>query len=238
MFSCNKHYEAIILVGGKGTRLKNVVTDRPKPMAEVAGRPFLERLLLALHSEGIRRVILCTGHMGEMVEAYFGDGGRWDMEMEYSRDPIPLGTAGAARHALSRIQGDRCLVLNGDSFCRFDISRLLATHLKRQAGATLWLVQMDDCRRYGTVILNENDAVSAFVEKESSSRAGLINAGIYLVEREIMAGIPEGRSVSWETEVFPQMIGKGLYAVEGTGPFLDIGTPESYAMAAEFFARQ
>ena len=223
--------EALILVGGKGTRLASAVKDRPKPMAEVAGRPFMERLLLVLRAEGIRRVILCTGHLGEMVEAYFGDGSRWDMELEYSHEPMPLGTAGAARHALNRIRGERCLVLNGDSFCRIDFNHLLNTHLKRQARATLWLVPMDGCRRYGTVVVGANDTITSFREKTAVARAGLINAGIYLVERETIAGIPEGRAVSWETDVFPSMIGRGLCAVAGTGPFLDIGTPESFAEA-------
>jgi len=230
--------EALILAGGRGTRLRSVVKDRPKPMASVSGRPFLEWLLLSLRAQGVYRVILCTGHMGEMVEAYFGEGHSWDMEVQYSRDPEPLGTAGAVRHALSRVRGDRFLVLNGDSYCRADLSRLAQVHVSRRASATVWLVRVDDCRRYGSVVIGEDCAVRGFQEKPSDQRASLINAGLYLLEREIVTTIPEGRAVSLETEVFPQLVGRGLYAVIGKGPFLDIGTPEAYASAERFFLRQ
>jgi D-glycero-alpha-D-manno-heptose 1-phosphate guanylyltransferase len=229
---------AVILVGGSGTRLRSVVSDRPKPMAEVAGRPFVEWILLALRTEGVRRVIFCTGHMGEMVEAHFGDGNRWNVKVEYSRDPMPLGTAGAARNALNRIQEDRCLVLNGDSYCRIDLRRLIETHLKRRASATLWLMPMDDCRRYGTVAIEKNDAISAFAEKSSKANAGLVNAGVYLMERSMIAGIPEGRAISLENDIFPGLIGRGLCSVKGRGPFLDIGTPESYVIAESFLAAE
>jgi NDP-sugar pyrophosphorylase family protein len=227
--------DAMILVGGKGTRLQSIVSDRPKPMAEVAGRPFVEWLLLALRVQGVQRVIFCTGYMSEMVEAHFRDGRQWDMEVVYSRDPIPLGTAGAVRYALSQVRSDRFLVLNGDSYCRVDVSRSEEVHSTRDARATLWLVQVNDCRRYGSVVVGDNGAVQAFREKLPEKRAGLINAGVYLLEREVAESIPDGRAVSMETEFLPQLIGHGLYAVVGEGPFLDIGTPEAYAVADAFF---
>lgn len=230
--------EAVILVGGKGTRLRSVAGDCPKPMAEVAGRPFVEWLLLALRAQRIRRVIFSTGYLSEMIEAYFRNGRQWDMEVVYSRDPVPLGTAGTVRYALSQVHSDRFLVLNGDSYCRVDVGRLEEVHTARDACATLWLVWVNDCRRFGSVVIDENGVVQAFSEKSLDKRDGFINAGIYLMERQVVETIPEGRPVSMETEVFPLLIGHGLYTVVGEGPFLDIGTPEGYVAAEQFFIRE
>ena len=228
--------DAIILVGGKGTRLQSVVNDRPKPMAEVAGRPFVEWLLLGLRAQGVRRTVFCTGYMSEVIEAHFRDGRQWDMDVVYSRDPVPLGTAGAVRCALSQVCSDRFLVMNGDSYCPVDVRRLEDAHITYGACATLWLMRVDDCSRYGSVEIGMDGVVRAFQEKSPNKRSGLINAGIYLLAREVVEAIPQGRAVSLETEFFPQLIGHGLYAVVGEGPFLDIGTPEAYAMAERFFA--
>jgi NDP-sugar pyrophosphorylase family protein len=225
---------AIILAGGKGSRLREVVSDRPKPMAEVAGRPFLEWLLLALRAQGLRRVVLATGYQAEMIEEYFGDGARWGLDVQYAREHAPLGTGGAARGALGSASGGRLLVLNGDSFCPFDLGQLAQAHTRARACATLWLVAVDDCSRYGTVDVSADRQVVAFREKSSAGGAGLISAGVYLFERSTLEEIAPDRPVSLETEVFPSLIGRGLYAVVGRGPFLDIGTPESYALAERF----
>jgi len=227
--------DAMILVGGKGERLKSIVPDRPKPMAEVAGRPFVEWLVLFLHTQGIKRVIFCTGYMSEVIEGYFRDGKDWGMEIVYSREPMPLGTSGAVRYALDKVHSERFLVLNGDSFCRFDLNRLNEAHLARRASLTLWLVGMEDCSRYGAVDIGDEDIVKAFREKTEERRAGLVNAGIYLLERRTVKSIPEGKAVSMETEFIPAMVGHGLYAVVGNGPLIDIGIPETYALAKQYF---
>lgn len=230
--------EAMILVGGKGTRLQSVVSDRPKPMAEVGGRPFLAWLLSSLREQGVRRIVLCTGHLADVVEDYFGKGQSWGVNLEYSRDPFPLGTGGAVRHALSRIRGRRFLVLNGDSFCRFDLPLLVRTHREREARATLWLTEAEDCARYGSVVLGPEGQILAFTEKTQACGSGLVNAGVYLLERTVAEDIPTDRPVSLETAVFPDLIGDGLYGVSGEGTHLDIGTPESYATAEEFLTEE
>ena len=232
-----EHLNALILAGGKGNRLQSVVSDRPKPMAEVAGRPFVEWLLLALRDQGVRRVIFCTGYMSEVVESYFQDGERWGMDIVYSQDPEPLGTAGAVRHALGKADSDRLLVINGDSYCPFDISRLEDVHSAQNARASLWTVSMDDCRRYGSVVIGKDGIVQAFREKAAEKSPGLINAGIYLLEHAVAKSIPHGRPVSMETEMLPGLIGRGLYAVVGKGPFIDIGIPDAYSEADAFFQR-
>ena len=223
--------DAFILVGGKGTRLRGILNDRPKPLALVAGRPFVEWLLVMLYKQGIRRCVMCTGHLGKAVEAYFGNGQKNSMEIVYSRDPFPLGTAGAVRFAIGKTKSERFLVLNGDSYCRLDLPYFLKTHQVLNAKASLNLVRVKDCSRYGSVKINKKGKVLAFSEKSSRKHEGLISTGIYVLERTVVEEIPEGKMVSLEKEVFPSLIGKGLYAVISEGPFIDIGIPESYIKA-------
>ena len=226
----------VILAGGKGARLRSVVRDRPKAMAVVAGRPFAEWLLMALRDRGVRCVIFCTGYLGGMIEEHFGDGRGWGLQIAYSRDPIPLGTGGAVRHALDQIAADRFVVMNGDSFCPVDLAHLAEAHMARHAWATLWLVRVGDCRRFGSVVIDPHGDVLEFREKSQERGAGLINAGIYMLERDAVRSIPEGCAVSIESEFFPRLIGHGLSAVVGEGPFIDIGTPEAYAQAGQYIS--
>jgi histidinol-phosphate phosphatase family protein len=232
----SQELEAVILVGGLGTRLRRVVCDRPKPMAEVAGKPFVEYLITRLKTQGIRRVVFSTGYLGDQVAAYFGTGDRWGIDIAYSQESEPLGTGGAIRLALGQLWGDRLLVLNGDSYCRFDVSSLLTFHQRQGAHATLLLAPVSDCSRYGSVVPDSQGWVQAFREKQPDQGAGLVNAGVYLLERQTIEQISAGRAISLETEVFPQLVGKGLCALVGTETLLDIGTPESYAQAERFLA--
>jgi NDP-sugar pyrophosphorylase family protein len=228
--------EAMILVGGKGTRLRSVVNDRPKPMADVAGRPFVEWVLLHLRSQNIQHVIFCTGYMGNVIEAYFGDGRKWGIDIAYSREETLLGTAGAVRVALPLIKSERFLILNGDSYCNWDIHRLETAHIALGAQATLWLVHVENSNRFGSVELDETSSIRSFKEKSPDQQSGLINAGIYLVERRMVEAIPPGQHVSMETEVFPIMIDDGLCGVVGMGQFIDIGLPSSLSMAGRLFS--
>ena len=225
--------EAAVLVGGKGTRLKSVVADRPKPMAEVAGRPFLEWLLLAIRAEGVQRAVLCTGYLGQFVSDYFGDGSRIGLELAYSFEPAPLGTGGALRLALNQLGGANVLALNGDSFCRFSIAQLVGAHEQSAARATLWLAPVADTGRYGSVEVDAGGAVRAFREKGAAAGPGLINAGVYLLRRECLEALPAGQPASLERELFPSLIGRGLFATTGEGTFIDIGLPETYAAAGQ-----
>lgn len=223
--------DAIILAGGKGTRLSSVVADRPKPMAEVEGRPFIEWLIRQVRAQGVTRIILSTGHMADAFEAYFGRGRRLGMEIAYSHEHEPLGTAGAMRLALPHVCSDDVLVMNGDSFCGFTLNDMLAAHRASKARATLLLTAAPSTDRYGAVVVDDAGSVQAFREKEAGMGAGLISAGVYLLSREVISSIPEGRQVSIERDVFPSLIGRGLYAYVAEGPFIDIGTPESYREA-------
>ncbi len=230
-----KDIDAIILCGGKGKRLQSIVNDRPKPMAEVAGRPFLEWIILSLKAQGVQRVIFCTGYMNEAIKVYFNNGNRWGIKILYSHESTPLGTAGAIRCALNQISSDRFLVFNGDSYSQIDIACLEDFHVRHSAYCTIYLTHVDDCSSYGSVAISKDGAIESFYEKPKKKSNGLINAGIYLLEKKIAQDIPEDRAVSIETEFFPRLIGRGLYGVVGKGPFIDIGTVERYAQARQFF---
>ena len=222
--------DAVILCGGQGQRLRPVLRDRPKPLAEVGGRPFLEWLLLALRTAGVRHSVLATGYMGEAIERALGNGRRFDLELTYSHEPEPLGTAGALRLAAGHARSSPVLVLNGDSYCRFQLDRMLAVHRERHAAATLWLQREADAGRFGSVEVDGDGKIVRFLEK-ADDPAALISCGVYLVERAVIDTIPTGRAVSLERDVFPGLAGHDLYGVVGSGTFLDIGTPQALAKA-------
>jgi D-glycero-alpha-D-manno-heptose 1-phosphate guanylyltransferase len=225
------YIEAIILAGGKGTRLKTVLDDRPKPMAIIGGKPFIEWLLLLLQQQGVQKVVICTGYMGEKIESYFGDGHEIGIKINYACDPFPLGTGGAVRNALAITTSNHLLILNGDSYFRLDLPYFLNTHHTQNAKATISLGSVENSSRYGSVKINEDGEITTFLEKLAWKQPGLINTGIYIIEREVINQIPEKQTVSLEKEVFPSLIGRGLYGMQSNGFFIDIGTPESFYKA-------
>jgi NDP-sugar pyrophosphorylase family protein len=224
-----------VLAGGLGTRLRSVVSDRPKALAEIHGRPFLAYLLDRLSTIGFSSVVLCTGHFGEQVEQAFGES-YGKLRICYSREPRPLGTGGALRLALPLLISDPVLAMNGDSFCATDWTGLWDWHCTRGSRATMLLTQVPDIRRYGSVRIDPDGAVSQFAEKEKRGGPGAINAGVYLLSRQVIHSIAEDTAVSLEYDVFPALMSNGLYGYPGRGRFLDIGTPEDFAAAEEFFA--
>lgn len=224
---------AVILAGGMGTRLREVVADRPKVLAEVNGRPFLACLLDRLVEAGIGRAVLCTGYMAELVRDAFGDSYR-GMSLFYSQENTPLGTGGALRLALPLIVSDPALIMNGDSFCDADLGLFARQHYSAAATASLILVQVEDVARYGEVDVDEAGSVVSFREKGSQSGKGMINAGIYLLARHVIASIPPKMAVSLEQEVFPGLIGAGLSGFFQSSRFIDIGIPSDYRAVSAF----
>ncbi len=228
------HTTAAILAGGLGTRLQTVVADRPKVLAEVHGRPFLSFLLDQLNTAGLRSVVLCTGYCGEQICRSMGE--RYgNLRLSYSQETQALGTAGALRLALPHLVSDPVLVMNGDSFCAADLADFWNFHCSRRAEATILLTQVPHPQRYGGVKIDHDGAILEFAEKRIDSGAAWINAGIYLLSRQVLFSIPQDRSVSLEYDVFPSLVGRGLYAYQTQGRFLDIGTPDDFASAAGFF---
>jgi D-glycero-alpha-D-manno-heptose 1-phosphate guanylyltransferase len=223
-----------ILAGGFGTRLLPVVSDRPKALAEIHGRPFLAYLLDQLSTAGSSRVVLCTGHRGEQIEQAFGERYR-NLQILYSRERRPLGTGGALRLALPYLLSDPVLVINGDSFCATNLTSFWNWHATRGSQATMLLAEVPDTQRYGSVKIDHDGAVTQFAEKKQGG-SGLINAGVYLLGRRVIDSIPEDTAVSLEHDVFPALMSQGLYGYQERGCFLDIGTPEDFAAAEQFFA--
>ena len=228
---------AVVLAGGLGTRLRSAVADRPKVLAEVRGRPFLAWLLDQLAGAGVRRAVLCTGFLGERIEAAFGRA-HGALELVYSREEEPLGTAGAIRLAEPLLDTDPVLVVNGDSYFEADLGAFFESHRERAAGgapASILLAEVPDSGRYGRVELDADGVVLAFREK-SSAGPGWINAGLYLVQRRLIRSIPAGGAVSLERDILPGWVGRGLVGHGAAGRFIDIGTPASYEAAERFFS--
>lgn len=194
--------QAILLAGGLGTRLRSVVNDRPKPMALIEGRPFMEYVTRALARDGITDIIFAVGYKGSMVEEHFGDGKRFGFHAAYAYEETLLGTAGAIRNAGRYITEDRFFVLNADTFYQIDYTRLERIHDALNLDMALVLRQVPDVSRYGQAVLGDDGILTAFNEKTSEARKGTINGGIYLMKRELLETIPEGK-VSLENDMIP-----------------------------------
>src|SRR3972149_7231807 len=158
---------AVILAGGEGLRLRNVVKNAPKPMARIAGSPFLEYLILQLIRWNIKEIVLSIGYKGGIIKSYFGNGKKWDVKILYSEEVFPLGTGGALKKASSFIDSDRFVVMNGDSFFDADLTKLLEIHNKRNAIATVALTSVENKSRYGSVDVNNDHEVLRFIEKDT-----------------------------------------------------------------------
>ncbi len=226
---------AAILAGGLGTRLRKVVSDRPKVMAMVAGRPFITYLLDQLLDSGIRKTVLCTGYMADLIRNELGSTYK-GMALFYSPESIPLGTGGALRNAVGQASGDMLLVLNGDSFCQCTIADFIAGQNSSGAYAGMVLTRVTDISRFGAVLTNEASRVETFIEKGGLNGPGWINAGIYLLPINMVSQIPPERQVSLEHELFPALIDQGLYGYRCTGSFIDIGIPAELQRAQLFFS--
>ena len=217
----------IILAGGMGTRLKDVINDLPKPMAPVGEKPFLEYLILQLVRWGLRDIILSVGYKQEVIKAYFGNGERWGVNIRYAVENLPLGTGGAIREAMLLTTADSVMVMNGDSFVNLDVSAFWDFHNKKWAIFSLALVNMDDTGRYGMIEIDANGRVLAFKEKQVNG-PGLVNSGVYLLNRNALEYFPSSGVVSLENDVLPYLVGKNMFALPSSVFFIDIGIPEDY----------
>jgi D-glycero-alpha-D-manno-heptose 1-phosphate guanylyltransferase len=223
-----------ILAGGAGARLRAVVPDLPKVLAPVAGRPFLAYSLDQLAAQGFRRVVLCTGYLGDVVKDSFGTNYR-GMRLLYSNDERPLGTAGALLQALPMLASETVLVLNGDSFVEADLIASLQQHHRRRARATVLLAQAEEAARCGRVEVAADGFIEAFCEEDGEPGPAWINSGHYWFQRQALADLVPDEPRSLEDDVLPRWIGHGLYGCTETGRFLDIGAPEDYVRAERFF---
>ncbi|HEY7043770.1 MAG TPA: NDP-sugar synthase [Nocardioidaceae bacterium] len=228
--------EAVIVAGGFGSRLRPLTDHLPKHLLPVAGEPFVAHQIAKLADAGVRRVVLATSYYADRFEPVLGDGSAYGIELEYVMEDEPLGTGGAIRNAATALRGDDepVLILNGDILSGHDLEAQLAHHRRRGADVTLHLVEVDDARPYGCVPTDQEDRVTAFLEKSADPVSRQVNAGCYLFDPEVVAAIPAGEVVSVERDTFPDLLADGWH-VSGylqQAYWLDVGTPAALCRAS------
>ncbi len=223
-------HKIFILVGGLGTRLRSVVSELPKPMAPVEGKPFLWYKLQQLKHVGFRNFVFCSGYMSSIIKDFFGDGNKWDVSIEYSHEEKPLGTAGALLNAKSLINAP-FFMCNGDTYLNFEPKPMLDFAELKKAKHCMLLTDPHEQGQEGLVKLNRDNKILDFIEKPKQNiDLPVINAGIYYLSPDILKHIPKNKKCSLEREVFPNIVGeeKSFYGYKYEGYFIDIGIPKNY----------
>ncbi|WP_038867871.1 nucleotidyltransferase family protein, partial [Mycobacterium avium] len=231
--------DVVILVGGKGTRLRPLTLSAPKPMLPTAGLPFLTHLLSRIAAAGIEHVILSTSYQAAVFEAEFGDGSKLGLQIEYVTEERPLGTGGGIANVAGQLRHDTVMVFNGDVLSGADLGQMLDFHAAQQADVTLHLVRVSDPRAFGCVT-TEDGRVTAFLEKTQDPPTDQINAGCYVFARRVIDRIPRGREVSVEREVFPALLSDPDVKVCGyvdATYWRDMGTPEDFVRGSADLVR-
>jgi len=229
--------EAVILVGGLGTRLRKAISDLPKAMAPVNGRPFLEYQLAYLKNNGITRVILAVGYKKDYIISHFGNK-FLQMDIAYAEEDQPLGTGGAIMNAIHNVSEEQFYILNGDTIFDINLKKLQEVHQAKNADLTIALRKVHDTSRYGAVAMGEDGRVKGFLEKGEAEGEGLINGGIYFGTRDFFDKIALKGKFSFEKEILELKYNKYLfYGVAFDDYFLDIGIPEDYNRAQNEFKR-
>jgi mannose-1-phosphate guanylyltransferase len=229
--------EAVLLVGGRGTRLRPLTIATPKPMLPVAGVPFLQHQIAKLHDAGVDHIVLATSYRPEVFEDYFGDGSAFGLRLDFVQEVEPLGTGGAIRNVADRLDGDvddPVVILNGDVLSGHDLAAQIRQHRDRAADVTLHLVEVEDARAFGCVPVDRDGRVQAFLEKMPNPVSRWINAGAYVFRRGVIDTIPDGRPVSVERETFPGLLDAGavVFAYLETAYWLDLGTPAAFVQGS------
>jgi mannose-1-phosphate guanylyltransferase len=231
--------DAVVLVGGKGTRLRPLTLSAPKPMLPTAGLPFLTHLLSRIAAAGIERVVLGTSFKAETFEAEFGDGSKLGLEIDYVFEEEPRGTGGGIANVAPKLRHDTALVFNGDVLSGADLGQLLNFHSERAADVTLHLVRVADARAFGCVPTDPDGRVTSFLEKTQDPPTDQINAGCYVFKRSVIDLIPTGREVSVEREVFPALLSDGaqVFGYVDATYWRDMGTPDDFVRGSSDLVR-
>lgn len=230
-----KEIDVVLLCGGIGSRLAKIVNDRPKPMAKINQQPFLDILINYFTRFGLRRFVLCTGYMSEVIQAYYRQKPN-SLKFIISNEQIPLGTAGCIKNAQKLIQSEPFLVANGDSFCPVNLFEFYDFHLSNQSLMTMAVTESEETENGGLVKLDESKRIIGFEEKKITSLTGYINTGIYFFQKKILSMIPENEKYSLEYDLFPELIKHDSFGFVSSEELIDIGTPERYEWAKEYFA--
>lgn len=231
-----RNADVVILCGGRGERLRPIIKDKPKPMCEFGGRPFLSILMEYVSGFGFKRFILSTGYKGEMIEKYFSSQS-FPWEVVCSREKGRLGTGGAVKEAKCFIRTQTFLVLNGDSFCRISLGRFLDFHLKRKALLSIALTKIKDNENSGKVVLGDSGRIAHFKEKDNCARACFDSCGIYLMDQKIFSFMKE-KKFSLEYDFFPVLTSQKCYGFKQKAGFVDFGTPAGYRKAERLFKKE
>ena len=234
-----KDVDAVVLVGGKGTRLRPLTLSAPKPMLPTAGMPFLTHLLSRIAAAGIEHVVLGTSYKASTFEAEFGDGSKLGLQIDYVVEDTPLGTGGGIANVIPKLRNDTVMVLNGDVLSGADLGAMLDAHAERDADVSLHLVRVSDPRAFGSVPTDADGNVLAFLEKTEDPPTDQINAGTYIFKRSVIDLIPRGREVSVEREVFPGLLADGakVCGYIDTSYWRDMGTPEDFVRGSADLVR-
>ena len=222
--------DAVILCGGLGKRLRSVVGESQKTLAQVGDRPFLDVLIEDLKAQGLKRVILCTGFKAKDVEDYYRRHTH-GLTIEFSSEEEPLGTGGALKNAQHFVRSNPFLAFNGDSYCKVDLKSLLKAHQLQKSLATLVISKVKNAKDYGTIVLAQDRRIVEFREKDSAVKEAYVNAGVYCLEQTIFSLMPQTKKFSIEIDVFSKLVTKNLCGFVVDEQFFDIGTPERYSQA-------
>ena len=231
--------DAVVLVGGQGTRLRPLTCTTPKPMLPTAGVPFLTHLLVRARDAGVDHAILSTSYRAEVFEQHFGDGTDLGMKLTYVTEAEPLGTGGGIRNVAEHLRGEDFLVFNGDVLAGFDVAALVRAHRERRADVTLYLTEVADARAFGCVPTDADGWVTAFLEKVPDPVTNRINAGCYVFAPHVLDRIPAGRPVSVERETFPGLLADGarVHGHVDRSYWLDLGTPAAFVRGSRDLVR-
>jgi mannose-1-phosphate guanylyltransferase / phosphomannomutase len=226
--------KAVVMAGGEGTRLRPLTSNQPKPMVPIVGKPCMEHILELLRAHDLTDVIVTVAFLPQSIRGYFGTGDTLGMQIGYSVEESPLGTAGSVRHAADRLD-ETFLVISGDALCDVDLSELIAFHREREAAVTIGLKAVDNPLEFGIVVTDEEGRVERFLEKPSWSQvfSDTINTGIYVLEPEVLRHVPTDRPYDFSKELFPYLLemGRPIYGYAMDGYWQDIGNLDQYRQA-------
>lgn len=230
--------DVIILCGGLGKRLRSVIYDQPKVLAKIGDVTFLDILVNNISSHGLRNITLCVGHLKDHVKRHFcynnnDDYNHNDYSVKFSEEEEPLGTGGALKNAIPSTRSETFIAMNGDSVCKVNFRDLINFHINKNALLSMVLVRSLTSNDYGTVVLDDSQRVISFNEKTSDDKESLINAGIYIMQKDILDHMPKSKAFSLEYDLFPKLCNDRFYGFITNGEVIDIGTPERYKKATD-----
>ncbi len=225
-----KSIDVVILCGGLGKRLRSVVGNSQKVMAQVGDKPFLDLILAYLKKQGFRRIILCTGFQGDLVKKYYMQNSQ-GLDIIFSPEKKPLGTGGAIKNAVKKIKSKLFIAMNGDSFCPLNMKTFIQFHQKHHALATIAVFKLKKNVDSGSITMDRQKNIVRFDEKKATAGEQFVNAGMYCFDHAIFKYLPNNKEFSMEYDGFPALVGNSFYGFPTKEEFLDIGTPERYDKA-------